>query len=60
MHAFPCGSEGKEYTCNTGDPNSIPVLGRFPGEENCNSLEYSCLENSMYRGDWWVILHRVA
>ena len=52
MHAFPCGSEGKEYTCNTGDPNSIPVLGRFPGEENCNSLEYSCLENSMYRGDW--------
>ena len=25
---FPGGSEGKESACNTGDPGSIPGLGR--------------------------------
>ena len=29
---FPCGSAGKESTCNVGDLGSIPGLGRFPGE----------------------------
>ena len=29
---FPCGSAGKESTCNVGDMCSIPGLGRFPGE----------------------------
>ena len=29
---FPCGSAGKEYTCNVGDLGSIPGLGRLPGE----------------------------
>ena len=29
-----------------GDPGSIPVWGRFPGERNANPLQYSCLENS--------------
>ena len=23
-------------------------------------LQYSCLENSMDRGDWWAAVHRVA
>ena len=27
---FPCGSAGKESTCNEGDLDSIPGLGRFP------------------------------
>ena len=31
---FPGGSDGKESTCNAGDPGSIPVLGRSPGEGN--------------------------
>jgi len=31
---FPCGSAGKESTCNVGDLGSIPGLGRYPGEEN--------------------------
>ena len=26
---FPCSSVGKESTCNSGDPGSIPGLGRF-------------------------------
>ena len=31
----------------------IPRLGRSPGGENGNSLQYSCLENPMDRGVWW-------
>ena len=27
---FPGGSDGKESTCNAGDPGSIPGWGRFP------------------------------
>ena len=30
---FPCGSAGKEPTCNVGDLGLIPGLGRLPGEE---------------------------
>ena len=29
---FPCGSAGKESSCNAGDPGSIPGLGISPGE----------------------------
>ena len=29
---FPCGSAGKESTCNAGDLGSIHELGRSPGE----------------------------
>ena len=39
------GSDGKESTCNAGDPGSIPWSRRFPGEGNSNPLQYSCLEN---------------
>ena len=31
--------KSKESACNTGDPGSIPVLGRSPGEENGNPLQ---------------------
>ena len=37
----------------------IPRLGRFPGEEHGNPLQYSCLENSMDRGTWWDTVHGV-
>ena len=30
------GSDSKEFSCNVGDPYSIPRLGRFPGEGNGN------------------------
>ena len=46
---FSGGSDGKESTCNEGDLGSVPGSGRFPGEENGNALQYSCLENSMDR-----------
>ena len=29
---FPGGSDGKESTCNAGDPGLIPGSGRSPGE----------------------------
>ena len=44
---FPCGSAGKESTCNVGDRGSIPGLGRSPGEGKGYPPQYSGLENSM-------------
>ena len=38
---LPGGSEGKESACNAGDPDSIPGLGRSPGREHGNPLQYS-------------------
>ena len=32
----------------------------FFGEGNGTPLQYSCLENSMYRGAWWAAVHGVA
>ena len=55
----PAGSDGKESTCNAGDPGSTPGLGRSPGGGNGNPLHYSCLENPMDRGTWWAIVHWV-
>ena len=43
---FPGGSDGKESTCNAGDPDLIPGLGGSPGEGNGNTLQYFCLEKS--------------
>ena len=44
---FFCGSAGKESACNAEDLNSIPGLGRSPGEGKGYPLQYSGLENSM-------------
>ena len=42
---FPCGSAGKESTCNVRDLGSIPGLGRYPGGGHGNPFQYFCLEN---------------
>ena len=34
------------------DIGLIPRLGRCPGGEHGNPLQYSCLENLMDRGAW--------
>ena len=44
---IPGGSEGKASAYNAADPGLIPGLGRFPGEGNDNTVQYSCLENPM-------------
>ena len=57
---FPCSSVIKESACSAGDPDSIPELGRYPGDGNGNPLQYSCLENPMDRGGTWqAIVHEV-
>ena len=57
---FPGGSEDKESACKVGDLGSIPGLGRSPGEESGNPLQYSCLENPMDRGAWRSAIHGVT
>ena len=42
---FPDSSVGKESACNVGDLCSIPGLGRSPGGEHGDPLQYSCLEH---------------
>ena len=51
---FPCGSAGKESTCNVGDLCLIPGLGISPGEGKGYPLQYSGLENSMDCTVHWV------
>ena len=46
---FPDGPSGK-----------ASGLGRSPGEENGNPLQYYCLENSMDRGPWQATVHSVT
>ena len=36
------------------DMGSIPGSGRSTGGGHGNPLQYSCLENPMDRGPWWV------
>ena len=45
---------------DAGDLGSIFGLGRSPGIGNGNPIQYSCLDNSMDRGTWWVTVHGVA
>ena len=45
---------------DAGDMNLIPGSERFPGVENENTLQCSCLENLMDREAWQTIVHRVA
>ena len=40
----------KNLPANAGDTGLIPRSERSPGEGNENSLQYSCLGNSMDRG----------
>ena len=60
MMSFPGGSDGKESTCNVGDPGSTSGLGRSPGEGHGNPFQYSCLEHSLDRRAWWATVHSIA
>ena len=53
----------KDLPANVGDlreVGSIPGSGRSPREGNVNVLQDSYLKNSMDRGTWWAIVHKVA
>ena len=45
-------SVGKNLAANAGDVGSTPRSRRSPAEDNGNTLQYSCLENSMDSGAW--------
>ena len=60
---FPGGTNGKEpvFQCRRLKRHSFdPGPGRSPGAGHVNTFQYSCLENSMDRGDWCAAAHRVA
>ena len=57
---FPGGSGSKEFACNAGHLGLIPGLGRTPGGQRGNPLQYSCLENPMDRGAWRATVRGVA
>ena len=60
---FPGDSVAKNPPENAGDAGDvglIPEWGRSPGGGNDNPLQYSCLKNSMEKGDWRDIVHRVT
>ena len=53
----------KNPPANAGDirdAGSIPTLGRSPEAGHGNPLQYSCLENTMYRGTWRATVHQIA
>ena len=50
---FPGGASGREslpIQVDVRNVGSIAGLGRYPGGEYSNPLQYSCLENPMDRG----------
>ena len=60
FYIFSGRSVSKEPACNAGGLSLIPELGRSPGKGNSYPLQYSCLDNSMDRGDWRAMVHGVA
>ena len=53
----------KNSSANEGDASdtgSILVSGRSPAVGNGNTLQYSCLGNSMKRGAWWATVHGIT
>ena len=52
----------KNLPANAGDIRDESLIlgsGRSPEGGHGNPLQYSCLENSMYRGVWWTTVHGV-
>ena len=49
-----------ESARSVGNLGSVPGLGRSPGEENGNPLQYSCLEHPLDVEDWQAIVHGVT
>ena len=55
---FLGGTTGKELACQCGRlkrESLIPGWGRSSGRGHGNPFWYSCLENPMDRGTWWVL-----
>ena len=60
---FTSWATRKGLLANTGDirdVGSILGLGRSPGGGHGDPFQYSCLENPLDRGAWWVTVHRIT
>ena len=60
---FPGGSNVKESACKSEGVRNVGLIlwaRRFPGKENSNPLQNFCLVDSMDRGAWWAIVHRIT
>ena len=55
---FPSGLVVNNLPASAGNTGLIPGLGRTPGEESGNPLQYSCLEITMDRGAWWATVSK--
>ena len=54
---------GKNLPASAGDARDaslIPGLGRSPGGEHGNPLQYFCLKNLIDREAWRATVHRVT
>ena len=57
---FHGGSVVKNPPARAGDTRDVDLisgLGRSPGEEKGNPLQYSCLEDPMDRAAWQATVH---
>ena len=50
----------KNLSANAGDFGSTPGSGRSTGGGRGSPPQYSCLEKSVDRGAWQIIVHRVT
>ena len=53
----------KNLPANAGDLRGSGLIlgsGRSPGEGHGHPFRYSCLENPMDRGAWWITVHSVT
>ena len=60
---FLGGQMIKNPPANAGDKRDrglVPGSGRSPEVGYSNSLQYFCLENTMYRGNWQATVHEVT
>ena len=57
---FPGGSDGKESTCNAGDPGSMPELGRSLEGRHGNHSSFLAWRIPTDRGACWAIVHGAA
>ena len=65
---FPCGSSGKESTCNAGDLSSIPGLRRSPGKGKGYPVKtphhsfslFSSVAQSCLTASSWTTAHQAS
>ena len=60
MKGIPGSSDSKESACNVEELGLILGSERSPGEGNGYPFQYSCLENSIDRSDWWTTVRGIA